>query len=74
MDCSTEISMMSPWPETIMSNNVDKCKHFDRGYCKFKNSCTLKHYIEECTEFCEEQRTLKKDIEENVVMAVIATS
>ena len=40
--------------------NVEKCKHFDRGFCKYKDLCAKVHPNEDCQGPCEDKRTCQK--------------
>ena len=37
-----------------------KCEHFDKGYCKNKNKCSLKHPLSECAGDCDDKRVCPK--------------
>ena len=37
-----------------------KCQYFDKGYCKNKDTCSLKHPLIECEGSCEDRRTCPK--------------
>ena len=34
----------------------EKCYHYDKGYCKFKNKCPLYHPNEDCIKNCDEKQ------------------
>ena len=37
-----------------------KCVYFYKGYCKNKDSCSLKHPLLKCDGFCKEKRICPK--------------
>ena len=40
--------------------STNKCEHFNKGYCKNKNKCSLKHPLAECAGDCEDKRVCPK--------------
>ena len=43
-----------------MTHDIMKCVYYDKGYCRNKDSCSLKHPRIECDGCCEDKRTCPK--------------
>ena len=41
---------------TTDSNNQIKCRYFDKGYCKLKNSCKYYHPSSDCENRCKDDK------------------
>ena len=47
------------WNKPVTMNS-EKCQYFDKGYCKSRDKCSLKHPLVECEGSCEDRRICPK--------------